>query len=837
MAGEQPHEHDVPGAFPETPAVSKDLASDPISSRNAPTTSSEQAYGVNPLPATAGAGNPISLAPGQKVPDASTLSNNTLTSNVHDDPELKESAKNAEQTLGVAPIPATGGIGNPVHLAPGEKVPEAETVTGNTLTNNVKLDKESYEKSDSGAPTLPPISPQTEKEAAGAPIFGLGPQAGTTMIPESGLPMGQKSALNEQDFEPTRSGVAPTSTTNDLAGQQPIEPRGVPAMVGDSQDRARVDPEASAIPEAVQEKKELESELKDKVPEEPSTSESGTFGKSEKGIAGAVAGGVAAAGAAAAGGAYAMREKATEKTGSDPVKSLPQGLQEKIDPATAASSQTSPPSGAAPPTSADPEVVHEKQEVQDELKQKVPEEPATSTSGIFGKSENGVTGAVAGGAAAAGAAALGGAAALRNKTTEATGTDPVTALPQGLQDRIDPSASTAQTSVPQTSAAAADPEIVHEKQEVQDELKQKVPEEPATSTSGIMGKSEDNKGVAGAVAGGVAAAGATAAAGAYALREKATESTGKDPVSALPKEVQDSINNMNSKGTTAPPLRTQESTKSAISKDPTLPQQTALGEGVSVPADRAAVNSVPEEVVDSQKQAHVDPEAAANPEAVKEKSAMEKELLSEVKPAQESGEPAPTAAAALSSTAPAATTSSSGAPQLGDPTADVSPISMGSAAAGGAGVAGAAGGAAVLADRTNEKGIDGSKELNAPADAPAKTPVQDKLSAPDAPQQQLDSRDVSPMSKVATKNHPEGAGEGPTVTTGTDSSATPAQSKPVGSRPAASASTPQKRGSFIDKFKNTPESAKSGKTDATGAESTKSKRRSFFGRIKDKLKN
>ena len=201
--------------------------------------------------------------------------------------------------------------------------------------------------------------------------------------------------------------------------------------------------------------------------------------------------------------------------------------------------------------------------------------------------------------------------------------------------------------------------------------------------------------------------------------------------------------------------------------------------------------------------------------------------------------------------------------------ASVSPISMENdkpstgttvAAAAGAGAAAggvgaAAVGATAVADKTNAKDVTGSKELNAPADAPAKTEMTDKLAAPEK-QTPLDSRDVSPMSRVATKNHPEGAESGPTVTTGADSEKVPAESKPsepvvttgaesstvpaestaskpVGSRPAASNSTPQKRGSFMDKFKGTPESTK---TAGSGAESQK-KRRSLFGRIKDKLKS
>lgn len=796
LAGKQPleHEKDLPGAFPETPGVGTPAAVDG---------QKEQTFSVNPIPASEGAGNPISLAAGEKVPEASAIHTNTINSKVHDDPELK--AKDTEQTFSVAPIPATAGPANPVTLKPGEEVPHPSTITANTVNSNVKLDKDSYEKSDSGAPQLPPIlSPTSEKEANGfKSVFGgIGPATTPPFIPESSLPMGEKAV---SDVGPNVSSVAPQSTTAELAGQQPIEPRGVPQVVEDSQEKAHVAPEAAANPAAVQEKTQLEDELKDKVPAEPAAAESGA---------------------------------------------VPSAVQESQQKAN-----------AAPEATASNEAVEEKKQVEDELKGKVAEEPATSESGLLGKSERGVTGAVVGGVAAAGTAAAAGAYALRDKTTEATGKDPVEAV-TGSAPKTDAAGLPIQPStVPEVAKesqekahadpeAAANPEAVVEKSEIEDELKKKVPEQPATSESGLLGKSEQgvSGAVTGAVVGGAATVGAAAAATTYAIRQKATETTGTDPVSVLPEGVQDSINNMNSKGTTAPAVAPTPPSTLDTSKDDTLPQQPALGQGVVIPAEEnapPAASGVPEEVVSSQKEAHASPEAAANPEAVVEKKAMEKELKSELKPVEASGEPAPTVTAATTAVAPV---TSSGAPQLNEPTA-VSPISMENdkpsngaavAATGAAAAAGAAGTTAIT-DKTNEKEVEGSKELNAPAGAPAKTEVQDKLAAPEQ-QTPLDSRDVSPMSRVATKNHPEGAESGPTVTTGAESDKVPAESKPedaateskpVGSRPEASNSTQQKRGSFMDRMKGTPESTK---TSGSGGESQK-KRRSFFGRIKDKLKS
>lgn len=67
-------EEGVPGAFPETPA-----AADP---------KGEETFRVDPLPAAGGAVNPITLAPGEKIPEGLAAENNT--SEVKLDPESYE---------------------------------------------------------------------------------------------------------------------------------------------------------------------------------------------------------------------------------------------------------------------------------------------------------------------------------------------------------------------------------------------------------------------------------------------------------------------------------------------------------------------------------------------------------------------------------------------------------------------------------------------------------------------------------------------------------------------------------------------------------------------------
>ena len=148
----------LPGAFPETPATEPD------------------SFSVNPIPASVGAGNPITLAPGEAVPAPSTINANTITSGVHDDEELKVADYIKGPTYSVNPIPATTGAGNPITLAPGERVPAPSTITGNTVASTVRTDKESYENSGGlgTASFLPPVvTPQAERDAKGTGVLDL----------------------------------------------------------------------------------------------------------------------------------------------------------------------------------------------------------------------------------------------------------------------------------------------------------------------------------------------------------------------------------------------------------------------------------------------------------------------------------------------------------------------------------------------------------------------------------------------------------------------------------------------------------------------------------------
>lgn len=845
-----------------------------------PAEDAEKALGVAPIPATSsnpvpggeGSSNPIKLAPGEAVPEPSTYTANTLDSHVaHDEPNLEEgdvpggfptTPANELEQYSVDPIPATsrepvpGGEGssNPIKLAAGEAVPHPSTFSDNTIHSAV-----GDMKSETGAPQLPPVlSPSSEEEANGGSMFNLPPigSGSGPMIPESSIPMGGAAGFGDVDFTPTLSSAAPQSTTATLAGQVPIRERGVaevepaeqksavedelksvvpeadgidgvghgndvhvPAVVTESQHRAHAEPEATASPVAVEEKSNMEDELKAAVPEAPATSESGIFGNSERGITGAIAGGALAAGGAIAAAAYAAKEqaqpalnqaaeytqpaldgateyaqpaldKASEYTGQSFGQTADKSIPEApVVPESVVESQLA--AHVSPEASADAEAVAEKSAVEEELKARVPEEPATSESGLLGKSEDGISGKLGAGVAA-GTAAVAGAAgyaglssdkpvhdastvpetvvesqhvahaspeasadaeAVREKSAmeeelkakvhqepatsesgllgkseggisdkvgagiaagtaavagaagygaysahESASTVPSTVTESQREAHASPEASadaeavrekaavenelksvvdkepatsesgllgkseggllgslssqtaahlpSTEASIPAAPAvpdvvtesqhaahaapeASGEPEAVQEKSAVEDELKARVPEEPATSESGVLGNSES--GIAGkvtaGVAAGTAAAGAAAAGYAYTARDKAAEATGQDKHTFLPPSVQSAIDSMNNnKGTTAPAY------------------DSAASNGIG--------ESVPEQVVESQEAAHSAPEASAYPEAVAEKSQVERELLSEIKPHNESGEPAPTASAALSAVAP-----------------------------------------------------------------------------------------------------------------------------------------------------------------------------------------
>ena len=362
---------DLPGSFPETPFHDANE------------------FAVDPLPATSGIGNPVNLKPGDKVPHPNTLTDNTIQSTVRDDPSLKQNPEDSNQTFGVDPIPATSGIGNPVQLRPGEKVPHPSTFTENKIDSNVTTDKESYEKAGG-------TGPSASNNAAGksSDIPSMPPVLGT-MIPESSLPMGDAFGSSDPGINIQSAGA--NSTTAALAGQVPLEPRGVPSIVSESQQEAGVSPEASGTKEAVKEKTAVEKELEKKVSEAPPTSESDSHKDAgvAAGIGGVAAGGVAAAAAGAASGSKGVPpsvQKSIDEmnkgtTGTPIASTVPDVVQESI-----ADSHQS------PEAAGDKTMVEEKKAVEKELLNTVPKEndaakPAPSSTAALTETAPTSTGA------------------------------------------------------------------------------------------------------------------------------------------------------------------------------------------------------------------------------------------------------------------------------------------------------------------------------------------------------------------------------------------------------------------------------------------------------------
>jgi hypothetical protein len=569
----------LPGAFPLTPPA-------------ATPGTEPQAFSVNPIPATEGAGNPVQLAPGEKVPDPSTLTSNTVQSTVKDD---KEPEKPAEAEVSVAPIPATAGPGNPIHLAPGEKVPDPSTLTSNTVDSTAKTDAASYEKSDALPPQLDPVilTPEEEREAKGG-MFSLPPVTGT-LIPESSLPNDANTEA-EKDSSAFIQSAAPTSTTAALAAQVPKEPRDVPGAVTESQKEADAPAEAAANPEAVQEKKEVEAELKDKVPEEPPAAESSGDAKETGGIA-ALA--TAAAGTFAA-ATYAAKDKAAEAMGLNGQATVTEKASEAVGLNGKATSSEVPEvvtesqkeAHASPEAAANQEAVHEKKEVEAELLKEVKPtdeagEPAPTISAA---------------------------------TTE-TAPAPTTTIAKEVPEVVAESQKEAHAS----PEAAANQEAVQEKKEVEAELLKEVkrtdePAEPAPTLSA------------------------------------ATTETAPVPTGAVSSQVPEVVADSQKEAQAAPEaaanakaVEEKKEVESELLKEVKPTNET----GEPAPTGNAVSSLVPEVVADSQKEAQASPEAAVNTKAVEEKKEVEAELLKEVKPKNEGGEPAPSATAATTDAAPA----------------------------------------------------------------------------------------------------------------------------------------------------------------------------------------
>ncbi|KAL4810400.1 hypothetical protein BDV18DRAFT_130921 [Aspergillus unguis] len=235
------------------------IQADSVGTQQTDTAEMATISGVTPNATTAGLAGGVSKESGR--PPGST------TAGLDKDVPLEQRnnipggfpAESPYNEYSVNPIPASDGPGNPIHLKPGEKVPDQSTFNSNTVQSTARTDKESYESSDpsrlAGPFSVPPVS--------------------NTMIPESSLPMKGETGAGVADPGYTVQSAHPESTTAGLAGNVPLESKkqtnsttpadDVPSVVKDSLSKAHRDPEAAAHREVVEEKKELEHELQQKV--------------------------------------------------------------------------------------------------------------------------------------------------------------------------------------------------------------------------------------------------------------------------------------------------------------------------------------------------------------------------------------------------------------------------------------------------------------------------------------------------------------------------------------------------------------------------------------------
>lgn len=219
-----------------------------------------------------------------------------------------------EQVFSVKPLPASDTPTNPFHLEPGQPIPQNEFTVAD-INRHVKLDEESYQRADAsnlgfglnGIPVLPEVvTPAAVREAEGRGVLDI-PSPTVGIIPESSLPItsfaittseapGIVEEIQENaDVEPETLIVEPKSeglktevegkeefavpTTATVGGimaaagitsasgepNDETTPAVVPEIVRDSQKLARVEPEASAVEEAIEAKREFEEELKREI--------------------------------------------------------------------------------------------------------------------------------------------------------------------------------------------------------------------------------------------------------------------------------------------------------------------------------------------------------------------------------------------------------------------------------------------------------------------------------------------------------------------------------------------------------------------------------------------
>ncbi|ERF72455.1 hypothetical protein EPUS_07912 [Endocarpon pusillum Z07020] len=230
-AGEKPPQHeDITGNKVDSKVTTLEEDYEKDASSALP---EEKLFSVNPIPPSSGAGNPISLPAGEKPPQHEEITGNTVDSQVttskNDYDKDASSSFPEEKSYGIDPIPASAGIGNPVSVPAGESVQEHKSLLPQSIYATATTSKEDYDKAGSAAM---PIGGTGEVPAeANDSAFSV-PEKSNDMIPESSLPMsgGVEDTLGTG---PLIQSSGPGTTTAALAGQVPLEPKSRAAVVED----------------------------------------------------------------------------------------------------------------------------------------------------------------------------------------------------------------------------------------------------------------------------------------------------------------------------------------------------------------------------------------------------------------------------------------------------------------------------------------------------------------------------------------------------------------------------------------------------------------------------
>ncbi|KAF7946675.1 hypothetical protein EAE96_009665 [Botrytis aclada] len=412
--------------------------------------------------------------------------------------------------------------------------------------------------------------------------------------------------------------------------------------------------------------------------------------------------------------------------------------------------------------------------------------------------------------------------------------------------------------------ASAIPSEVSEKSAVEKELKREVGVAPTTS-EGIAGQgtTKTEKSVtageaAAAVGAAAIAVGGAAYAAASAIPSKLPESVTSFPsklpetvasipsnlpesltsipsnlpeslTSKLPESVQQSIKSINATGTVDQTTAkdTPEIVKESIAESGQSPEAAANEAAVldkkaveaellsGVKPETSTAKDTPAVVKESIAESGQSPEAAANEEAVLDKKVFEKELLSEIKPENSTGEPAPKidSTSVIEHSEPVAST----APVV---TSGINSTEVPSTSASTA---------PVVTSGVTSTEVPSTSTATAPA---VTTGVESTniptISEPTATETKpIDSRDVSPHTSPATGDH-----AAPVVTSGLGSTTVPESSGSAPATPPKETLTPAKSSAESA----TPSSTNAADSSANSAAADKKKKRtSFFGKLKAKF--